>query len=161
MRLRCVQTHVLISHYLLLFPVFLPAFFVYSKELSMTTKCLCCKRTACRYLTETQLAALCPQLRCLPVSNGIHETDGEPLSCRNDPEICMCTQTHCKLTRSRSRQTTLGRTNTRHSSGVAACIYTHQCDLSTGGQTTLMHLCLQASAENVLEKHMFDGWSHV
>lgn len=112
--------------------------------------------TTYTYLTEKQLAALCPQLRRLPASNETHETDGEPLSCINDPEICMCTQTHCKHTKSHSRQTTLGWTNTRHSSVVATHthIYTHQVDLSTGGQTTLIHLCRQASAENVPEQHI-------
>lgn len=81
--------------------------------------------TTYTYLTEKQLAALCPQLRRLPASNETHETDGEPLSCINDPEICMCTQTHCKHTKSHSRQTTLGWTNTRHSSVVATHTHLH------------------------------------
>ncbi len=130
-----------------------PSSNLYSKKESMTVKCRCCKCTACS-LTEKQLVALCRQLRCLPASNGTHETDGEPLGCKNDPDICMCTQTHSKHSTSHRRQTTLWWRNTQHSSGVATCTYTHQGDLSTGGRATLLHLCLQASAENVLEQHI-------
>lgn len=80
---------------------------------SATAKGLCRRFTTYIYWAEKQLAALCPQLHCLPAGNGMHESfirGGEPLSVVSDLEICIRTQTHRK---------------TRHSSLVAANTFTH------------------------------------
>lgn len=60
--------------------------------------------------TEKQVVALCSQLKCLPATDGIHESFIRRwrLSPTGDPHICMRTQTQSKRTSRHGRQMTLG-----------------------------------------------------
>lgn len=123
---------------------------------SATAKGLCRRFTTYIYWAEKQLAALCPQLHCLPAGNGMHESfirGGEPLSVVSDLEICIRTQTHrkWKSTGGGQRldiprwwpQTHL---HTPGWPGLQCCHH------STRRQKSWKHLCFNSSAENGFEK---------
>jgi len=128
-------------------------------SLVLELSCLLCKRinhwwcTMYTYLTEQQLAAMCSQLRCLPVSNRMHEgfiRDGEPLWPGHLHVHSNTQQIHQKPLEIDIYSTFLTSVHTHID--AAGWPGRHRDHLSTWGLKAFKPLCFQVSAENALER---------